>query len=288
MPIDFPAEPEVGDEYTYNNRTWTWSGEVWTPNRAQYTANRDIISDGDGYLIAATTSATEVEYLAGVTSSIQTQLDDKAPKASPVFTGEPTAPTANANQNDTQIATTAFVVGQAGSAAPLADGPSAVIGTSLRYARQDHVHPADTSLAPKANPTFTGTVTVGSAGIAFTDGVQTLQGVPSLTPIKPAITSNVTTSTLPSPLTYRDSIAAVAGAFTITVDADTVNSVTFPIGTTLSFYQTVASGGARIVAGSASVNLLATPGLVFRDLHSSVSITKVAANTWLVFGDLKA
>jgi hypothetical protein len=93
---------------------------------------------------------------------------------------------------------------------------------------------------------------------------------------------------LPSPLTYRDTLAAVAGAFTITVDADTTNSVTFPVGTTLSFYQTVVTGGASIVAGSASVNLLATPGLKFRDLYSSVSITKVAANTWLVFGDLKA
>jgi len=286
MPIDFPAEPEVGDEYTYNSRTWTWSGEVWTPNRAQYTANRDIISDGDGYLIAATTSATEVGYLAGVTSSIQTQLDDKAPLASPNFTGEPTAPTASANQNDTAIATTAFVVGQAASATPLGDGTAAV-GSSLRYARQDHVHPTDTTLAPKANPTFTGTVTVGASGIAFTDGAQTKQGVPSLTEIKAAITSNVTTSTLPSPLTYRDTLAAVAGAFTITVDADTTNSITFPVGTTLSFYQTVTAGGASIVAG-AGVTLLRTPGLVFRDLSSSVSITKVAANTWLVFGDLKA
>jgi hypothetical protein len=35
MPIDFPAAPDTGDEYTYNNRTWTWSGTVWTPNRAQ-------------------------------------------------------------------------------------------------------------------------------------------------------------------------------------------------------------------------------------------------------------
>ena len=288
MPIDFPAEPEVGDAYTYNNRTWLWSGEVWTPDRPRYTADRDLITDEDGYIVAATTLAAEVGFLAGVTSSIQPQLDDKAPILSPVFTGEPTAPTANANQNDTQIATTAFVVGQASSVAPLADATTAAIGTSLRYARQDHVHPADTSLAPKADPTFTGTVTVSSAGIAFTDGVQTLQGVPSLTPIKPAITSNVTTSTLPSPLTYRDTMAAVAGTFTITVDADTTNSVTFPVGTTLNFYQTVAAGGARFVAGSASVNLLATPGLVFRDLHSSVSITKVAANTWLVFGDLKA
>jgi hypothetical protein len=286
MPIDFPAEPEVGDAYTYNNRTWLWSGEVWTPDRAKYTADRDIVSDEDGYLVAATTTAAQVGYLGGVTSSIQDQLDDKAPKASPDFTGTPTAPTASANQNDTQIATTAFVVGQAASATSPANGTAAV-GSSLRYARQDHVHPTDTTLAPKASPTFTGTVTVGSNGIAFADGTQALQGVPSLTPIKPNITANTTTSTLANALTYRDAIAAVAGTFSITVDADTTNSITFPIGTTLNFYQSVGNGGATIVQG-ASVTLLATPGLIFRALYSSVSLTKVAANTWLVFGDLKA
>jgi len=166
MPINFPAEPEVGDEYTYNDRTWTWSGEVWTPNRAQYTASRDIVSDVDGYLVAATTTSTEIGYVAGVTSSIQDQLEDKAPLASPSFTGTPVAPTATADQNDTQIATTAFVVGQAASATPEADGTAAA-GTSLKYARADHVHPTDTTLAPKASPTFTGTVTVGASGIAF-------------------------------------------------------------------------------------------------------------------------
>ena len=286
MAINFPAEPEVGEEYSYNNRTWTWSGEVWTPNRAQYTADRDIISDEDGYLVAATTTSTEIGYVAGVTSSIQTQLNDKAPKASPTFTGEPAAPTANADQNDTQIATTAFVVGQASTSDPVSDGTAAV-GTSLRYARADHVHPTDTSLAPKAAPTFTGKVTVAADGIEFTDGVQTKQGVPSLTPIKANITTDVTTSTLPSALTYRDALTAVAGAYSIKVDADSTNSITFPIGTTLSFYQSIGTGGASIVAG-AGVTLLFTPGLVFRDRYSSVSLTKTAANTWLVFGDLKA
>ena len=286
MAINFPAEPEVGEEYTYNDRTWTWSGEVWTPNRAQYTASRDIISDVDGYLVAATTTSTEIGYVAGVTSSIQDQLDDKAPLASPAFTGEPTAPTANADQTDTAIATTAFVIGQASSSNPAANG-TAAIGTSKKYARADHVHPTDTTLAPKADPTFTGTVTVGTGGVVFADGAQTLQGVPSLTPIKANITSNATTSTLPSPLTYRDTITAIAGVYSVTVDADSTNSVTFPIGTTISFYQSVGTGGASIVAG-AGVTLLFTPGLVFRDRYSSVSITKVAANTWLVFGDLKA
>lgn len=42
--------------------------------------------------VTATTS--EVNYLSGVTSSIQTQLDAKSPTASPTFTGTATIPTA--------------------------------------------------------------------------------------------------------------------------------------------------------------------------------------------------
>ena len=52
---------------------------------------------------------TEIGYLDGVTSAIQTQIDTKAPLASPALTGTPTAPTAAANTNTTQVATTAFV-----------------------------------------------------------------------------------------------------------------------------------------------------------------------------------
>jgi hypothetical protein len=259
---------------------------VWTPNRATYTADRDIISDADGYLVASDVTSTEVGYLNGLTDNIQNQLDDKAPKASPAFTGEPTAPTANVNQNDTAIATTAFVIGQAATETPVADGTAAA-GTSVKYAREDHVHPTDTTLAPKASPTFTGTVTVGANGIVFADGTQTKQGVPSLTEIKPAITANATTSTLPQALTYRDTLTAIGGAYTVTIDPDTTNSITFPIGTSLNFYQSVGAGGASIVAG-ASVTLLRTPGLIFRALNSTVTVTKVAANTWLVYGDLKS
>ncbi|NBO59097.1 MAG: hypothetical protein EBU73_09235, partial [Chitinophagia bacterium] len=56
-----------------------------------------------------TVSATELGYVDGVTSAIQTQIDAKAPLASPALTGVPTAPTAAAGTNTTQIATTAFV-----------------------------------------------------------------------------------------------------------------------------------------------------------------------------------
>jgi len=53
-------------------------------------------------------TATEVGYLSGVTSAIQTQLAAKAPLVSPALTGAPTAPTAAAGTNTTQLATCAF------------------------------------------------------------------------------------------------------------------------------------------------------------------------------------
>lgn len=78
-----------------------------------------------------TITSTELGYVDGVTSSIQTQLNNKAaashthatsevtgldtalaakaPLASPALTGTPTAPTATSGTSTTQIATTAFV-----------------------------------------------------------------------------------------------------------------------------------------------------------------------------------
>jgi hypothetical protein len=62
--------------------------------------------------------------------------------ASPTLTGTPAAPTASVNTNTTQLATTAFVLAQAASAAPLIDASSAAVGTATKFAREDHVHPA--------------------------------------------------------------------------------------------------------------------------------------------------
>ena len=76
-----------------------------------------------------------------------------------------TAPTAPPGTNTDQIATTAFVIqnaGTPGTAVPLMDGIGAV-GTSLKYAREDHVHPSDTSKASLASPAFTGTPTAPTA-----------------------------------------------------------------------------------------------------------------------------
>jgi hypothetical protein len=47
-----------------------------------------------------------------ISTATQTALDLKAPLASPTFTGTPAAPTAVADTNTTQVATTAYVIGQ--------------------------------------------------------------------------------------------------------------------------------------------------------------------------------
>lgn len=90
--------------------------------------------------------------------------------ASPTFTGTPAAPTAAADTATTQLATTAFVIGQAGTATPVVDG-TATVGTSVKFARQDHIHPSDTTKANLASPTFTGTPAAPTAA-TFTSTTQ--------------------------------------------------------------------------------------------------------------------
>lgn len=111
----------------------------------------------------ATKAALSHPHVVSDVTGLQSALDAKAPLASPGLTGTPTAPTATTDTNTTQLATTAFVLGQAGATQPAMDGTAAV-GSSSRFARADHVHPTDTSRAPIASPALTGTPTAPTAG----------------------------------------------------------------------------------------------------------------------------
>lgn len=105
-----------------------------------YTANRALVSNGSGAPAAATTTDTEIGYVNGVTSAIQTQLNAKGVLAnplsqfgattssqllgvlsdetgsglavfatSPVLAGSPTTPTQAVNDSTLKIASTEFV-----------------------------------------------------------------------------------------------------------------------------------------------------------------------------------
>jgi hypothetical protein len=131
-------------------------------------------------------------------------LDAYAPINNPHFTGIPTAPLAPPGTNTTQIATTSFVIAALVSVgnvvpsnlSPLMDGVAS-IGSSTLYSRADHVHPADATKAPIANPSFTGTVTAPTvaAGNNTTQVATTAFVVRGFAPLtSPSFTGVITTT----------------------------------------------------------------------------------------------
>ena len=227
-------------------------------------------------------SNTEFGYLNGVTSPIQTQIDTKlataeanstyetisnvalkAPKANPTFTGTVTIPTLNMGSGINIEGTDHISNNPFSSSIQFSGGTLYANGN--RLAVNDDV-------APRNNPTFTGTVTVAASGVAFTDGTQTKAGVPSITTIPTAIAAGAH-----SLATGRaDQLVPLTGAVVITLP-----SSGYSTGQSIDFYQE-SSTGARFESTNGVVG---TPGLKFRTTNSVVTAMKTAAG-WLVFGDL--
>jgi len=79
---------------------------------ATVTANRALVSDGSGFIVPATTTATEIGYVNGVTSSIQTQLNAKQGTITLTTTGTSGAATLVAGTlNIPQYANTTYSAG---------------------------------------------------------------------------------------------------------------------------------------------------------------------------------
>ena len=72
---------------TGNNYKWETTGSGGLLQETTVTASRAVASDANGLPVAATTTAAELDYVNGVTSAIQTQLNAKAPSAAPNLTG---------------------------------------------------------------------------------------------------------------------------------------------------------------------------------------------------------
>jgi len=159
--------------------TTSVGGSVWTIDAGAVTSAKIL----DGTILnadinaSAAIAATKLAFTpAGgvaattVQAAIEELDTEKTSLASPTFTGIPAAPTAAAGTNTTQLATTAYVLGQSSSTTPVMDGTAAV-GVGTTFARADHVHASDTSRAPLASPLFTGTLSFdsgyGSSAVAY-------------------------------------------------------------------------------------------------------------------------
>ena len=256
-----------------------------------------------------------------LTATVNTALDLKSNIAAPTFTGTVTIPTLAVTTTATGITKTMVGLGSVDDTADTAKPVSTAQATAIATAKSEAIADATsqvnalltgapaalntldelaaalgddanfastvtTSLglkAPIASPTFTGTVTVAASGVAFTDGTQTKAGVPSLTTIATATSGAYNLSS--GGLTLRDQLIPIGGTHIITVPTNTTTA--YPVGTTISFYQSAGTGGS-FAAADGTVTLLSTPGSTLRALYSSATLTKVATNTWLLAGDLKA
>ncbi len=163
---------------------------------------------------SSTVSATELGYLDGVTSAIQTQIDGKlgtstasstyAPLASPALTGVPTAPTATAGTNTTQVATTAYV----GTAINnLIDGAPSTLDTLNEIAA---------ALADTAN--FSDTVVLKSGSTmsgALAMGTNKITGLGNPTDAQDAATKYYIDNTVLAPSNLTGPITSVGAATSI-------------------------------------------------------------------------
>jgi len=185
--VSAPANPLNGDSW-FDHQTgvlYVYDGSYWIE-----------VSGGTGFTASGVNDLPDtIAYLTGVTSNIQPQLNAKAPLSSPSLTGIPIAPTALVDTNTTQIATTAYVVGQGYSkiASPTFTGTvvlpattsiGTITSTELGYldgvtsAIQTQIN----TKSPSASPTFTGTVVLpGTTSIGTVDSTELghLDGVTS-------------------------------------------------------------------------------------------------------------
>jgi hypothetical protein len=252
-----------------------------------------------------------------VSNATQTALDLKANKAAPTFTGTVTASndlvvdgnlTVNgttfnasstsitiednmvqlAHQNSGNVVDLGIVVGYNDGAAKHAGLVRDVSDAKWKLFKGVTTEPSTTvdftqgSLDDLQVAALQATTVTPSSGVVFSDGTQTKVGVPSLTTIGTAISAAYNLST--GGLALRDQLIPVSGAHAITVPTNATTA--YPVGTSISFYQS-AGADANFVEAS-GVTILRTPGLKLRALSSSATLTKVATDTWLLAGDLKA
>ena len=171
---------------------------------------------------SSTVDATELGYLDGVTSAIQTQIDSKlatstaastyAPLASPALTGVPTAPTAAANTNTTQVATTAYVqteindlIASAPGALDTLDELAAALGDDANFATT-----VTNSLAtklPLAGGTMSGAIAMGTNKITGAGDPTSAQDVATKNYVD---TASIAPSNLTGPITSVGPATSVA------------------------------------------------------------------------------
>jgi hypothetical protein len=332
--VDDPATFVIGTD-DIDVFQFAGSGTITAGNNITVVGNQVSVSDSPTFTGTVTlpantaigdVSSTEIGYVNGVTSAIQTQLDAKQATitgaATTIDTEDLTASRAVVSDASGKVAVSSVTSTELGYLAGATSNVQAQINT-----KQATITGAATSITSSdltanlvavSNATgkiATSTVTITELGYlgGATSNVQAQintkapLNAPTFTNLVtvsatgiaftdatqtkagvPSITtiSQKTDSYTLSNLNERDTIIEVSNGTAKTVTIPTNANVAYPVGTTIDIIQT--GTGQITIAGQGGVTVNATPGLKLRTQWSSVTLLKRATDTWLVFGDLTA
>ena len=196
--------PQAGDDclIAFSNRRDPWIVAWWPGSNM-------VVGGGGVTSVFARTGAV----VAAAGDYTVAQVTGAAPLAGPVFTGDPQAPTPATADNDTSIATTAFVKNQGYlTVAPV----TSVFGRTgaVVAASGDYTVAQVTGAAPLVSPTFTGTPTAPTAAA----GTNTTQV---------ATTAFVQSAIASRKIAYAEFTSTVNATGTTPVAAVSAGAVTF-------------------------------------------------------------
>lgn len=257
------------------------------------TASRALASDTNGLPVASATTASELGFVSGVTSAIQTQLNAKAPLASPTFTGTLTVP--NVAITDT---TNQMVLGTTRTVTITAPTPAT---TSRTWTIPD-ITGNGTFAALEGTQTFSGTKTF-SAEVTVNDLVLTAANAgavltssqSSSTEIFYRLSNTNATSTANATLFLTAATSGgnagtryTTGTTTWKVGSDAADSSKFKVSQNTEFgtndyFIINATTKAAAIHGT-NTNDSATAGFV-GEIVSSISSTPVAISTSATYQD---
>lgn len=331
----FPATGETGKIYIAINqgtaanptRQYRWTGSVYAEINPS-PGTTDALAEGStnlyfsehrvrntlltGLSLAVSTAVTAADSVLSAIGKLQAQQGLKADLDGPTFTGDPKAPTPAADDNDTSIATTAFV------RAAMALFGLGVASTSLvsdcNSATTSGLYSVSGSAAnrPPGSGAANGSMLVLPGGVSsrcsqlFFDDSTTAVFVavrhltntgwgnwqeiyhtgnfdPTTKQDKSSIITTATNRTLALADAWKYLRPATTSAITLTVPTNA--SVAFPVGTEI----TVRAAGNITLAAASGVTLNApSGGTLNMTARMTVTLKKVATNEWDVIGQTVA
>jgi len=268
-------------------------GNVGGTAYAPVALSGDCTSDYAGVITCTKTGG--VAFGTGATATIA----NYAPLASPAFTGFPAAPTAAADTNNTQIATTAYVLGQASSSTPSMNG-SASAGTSTRLSRYDHVHPTDTSRVATSTTVnaqaLSGNISVNNGAAQYSVAVNgaagaVIQGVAcgAGTTLQGAASANPTCTATPTLGVAGTTVGSVAlanatsGSITLspTTGALATTTITLPANTGTAVVAATSTTATQAMFATATAGAPAFRAIAAGDLPSTLTSGTAITNASL-------